>query len=206
MTTPERSGPRKNPMLLSNGDIESLLCSMILEQEFTSGIRIRHIRTERPNGIRLEECARHQASLLEVELEVGTSVVTHPHSIQTLVDGILSANSNEFIVWPIRCGPDADAVAARIEEAQHLARACALASGTEPRPIDTPLIDLDETQVLDMAFDLRAPLGAAWPCEAGAPRACGTCTTCSSWREVTKHLGREWPWGELQAAYCPPAP
>jgi hypothetical protein len=199
MTTTSRTGTKKTPLLLGNGDVESLLCCTILEQEFTSGIRIRHVRTDNPNGIRMEECARRQASLLEVDLEEGRGVAAHPHSIQILIDGLLNSAPNEFIVWPIRCGPDPDAVAARLEEAQHLAKACALATGTDPRPIDTPLIDLDETQILDMALDLGAPLGASWPCEGGSPSACGTCRRCNAWREASKRLGREWPWGELQA-------
>ena len=200
MTKPERTGLKKTPILLANGDVESLLCAMILEQEFTSGIRMRHIRSERPNAIRLEACARQQASLLEVTLEVETGTPTQPASIQTLLDGVLSAGPNEFVVWPVRCGPDADAVAARLEEAQHIAQACALATGTDPRPIDTPLIDLDEVQVLEMAYDLGAPLGASWPCEGGVPSPGGTCRSSVAWLEASKQLGREWPGGALQAA------
>jgi hypothetical protein len=200
MTTPDRSSAKKTPILLTNGDVESLLCAMILEQEFTSGIRLRHLRSERPNAMRLETCARQQASLLEVTLEVETGTPGQPPSIQTLLDGVLSAGPNEFVVWPVRCGPDATAVAARLEEAQHIAQACALATGTEPRPIDTPLIDLDEVQVLEMAYDLGAPLEASWPCESGGSSPCGSCRSTAAWLEASKRLGREWPWGALQAA------
>ncbi len=198
MSEADRTRTRKNPILLSDGGVESLLCALALEQEFTAGIRLRHLRGEGANAERREDCARHQATLLEVDLDVTEGHGGHPPSILTLTDGLFAAGPDDFIVWPVRCGPDAEAVARQLEMAQHLSRACAIAREQEPLSIDTPMIDLDEVQVLDMIFDMGAPLGAAWPCENGRPTACGACQACSKWREAAKRLGREWPWGELQ--------
>ena len=66
---------RKSPILLSDGGVEALLCALVLEQEFTAGIRIRHLRGEGADAERREHCARQQSSLLEVDIEEVVVVV-----------------------------------------------------------------------------------------------------------------------------------
>lgn len=198
MSEPDAS-TKTSPLLLMRGDVESLLSALMLEQEHGSKIRLRHLRSHQPGAQRLEECAQLQAELLEVDLEVVPGSAELPPTILELVDGLLAAGDEEHVVWPVRCGPDAEKVAAAIETAHHLAKACALTETAPQRAVLTPIIDLDAVQALDLAFDLGAPPAAAWPCcDATAKSPCGQCPACSQWREAAKQLGREWPWGELQ--------
>lgn len=47
--------------------------------------------------------------------------------------------------------------------------------------IETPYVDLDDAQLMDLALDMDVPLGAAWWCEQDVPepaRACGFCPSC----------------------------
>ena len=195
----EETRPRKSPILLCDGGVESLLCGLILEQEFSSGIRMRHLRGSSGNATRLEACARQQATLLEVPIEVADGANGQPHAIQTLCDGLNAAGSEDFLIWPVRCGPEAISVARQLELAQHLARAFTVERQIEQVTIDTPMIDLDTVQILDMIFDIGAPLEVAWPCDRGEQVPCGGCQGCSTWREAAKSLDREWPWGEIQS-------
>lgn len=195
----EDTASKTRPILLARGDVESLLSALMLEQEFGSSIRLRHVRSEVPAAPRLEECAKLQAELIEVELELVPVSAALPRTLLEILDGVLAANQEEHVVWPVRCGADAEQVASAIETAQHLARAAALQEGTPACTILTPIIDLDPAQMLELAFDLGAPLAAAWPCEGSGPSPCGRCESCNQWREGAKRIGREWPWGELQA-------
>ena len=192
--SPEPTTARR-PVLLGRGDVPSLVCALILEQEFGSGIRIRHLTGESDAAAAARESAAvRQAALLDTEPERSAAEPGRPAALGRLLDGLLAAGPEEFLVWPVRTGPDPEQVRLELELAQHLARAVGIALGRPATPIDTPLIDLEAAQVLEMAVDLGAPLEAAWPCEQGGVTPCGTCGDCRLWMEAARSLGQEVPW------------
>ncbi len=103
------------------------------------------------------------------------------------------------MVWPIQAGPDPHAVVATIERAHRIA---SLARIGEARglDLDLPLVDLTDLQVLEIADDAGAPLGACWPCEESVPTPCGACTGCGRWRRAFRQLHLPWPWPVASAS------
>lgn len=62
--------------------------------------------------------------------------------------------------------------------------------------IETPFVDLNDVQLLDLAADLDAPVGAAWWCERGVgghtgamTTPCGVCPSCKRWTAAMKKAG-----------------
>jgi hypothetical protein len=135
-----------------------------------------------------------QADLLGVELEVVDPGTTSISELAILLDGIESASPEGVLAWPVRCGPDAEAIALTMARAEHLRQAHALQEGGVQVELLTPLIDLDPQQVLGMALELGAPLQAGWPCDGGEAPPCGQCVSCAIWSEAAMKLGSDWPW------------
>ena len=187
------------PILINRGDVESLLCTMLLEPTFKGRCRVRHVRTDNSAAARLEERARWQAKLLGAELEMCASVPSLSPEITELSDALSACSETEHIVWPRRAGPDAGRVTEALECAQHLARAIALTSRISARSVMTPIIDLTAAQALDLLLEQNAPLSASWPCAQAQTTPCDACTPCSDWVTAFQELGQEWPWGEIQA-------
>ena len=185
-------------LLISRGDLESLLLTLIIERECEEKQnvqkRVRYVRLAGANAEQRLRCASLQAELLDTELEL-----IEPGSLATtermiLFDGIESSAPGSRLAWPQRCGPNAAALASELAMAEHLLQANALNSGVEGVELFSPLIDLEPTQVLDLAFDLGAPFQASWPCDQGADEPCGTCPGCKLWAAAASKLGRPWPW------------
>ncbi|GAB4516039.1 MAG: hypothetical protein Tsb0013_20630 [Phycisphaerales bacterium] len=73
------------------------------------------------------------------------------------------ANGCERVVWPVACGNDLDAISAAAERALLITRLAWLEEGslTGPAPrIDTPLIDLSEPALDELARDLDLEQGS----------------------------------------------
>ena len=185
-------------VLVTRGDVESLTCALMIEQASGSGARLIHLERDDATGQQCARCARLQAELLEVELEVVATSPTMPRWIQELCTGLELAGPAGRLHWPQRCGPDADAVAATFEFIQHVREARALSTREPSSIVETPLIDLDPVQTLELAFDLDAPLDASWLYQPGEEAAFEASATGTEWREALSQLGREWPWGTLQ--------
>ena len=186
------------PILINRGDVESLLCTMLLEPTFKGRCRVRHLRTDGAAADRLEERARWQAKLLEAELETCAAAPSLALEVNELSDALSACTATEHVVWPRRAGPDAGRVAEALECAQHLVQAIALTSEVPPRTVLTPIIDLTAAQSLDLLLEQNAPLSASWPCSQGQTSPCGASNPCAEWVTAFQELGQEWPWGEFQ--------
>jgi hypothetical protein len=135
-----------------------------------------------------------QADLLGVQLEVVDPGTTSVSELAIVLDGIEATSPGGVLAWPVRCGPDAEAIALSMARAEHLRQAHALQEGGLQIELFTPLIDLDPQQVLDLAKELGAPLQASWPCDGGVVPPCGQCASCAVWSEAAEKLGLDWPW------------
>ena len=161
------------PVLINRGDFESLLCTMLISASHAGRCRVLHPRTGGPAGERLEERARWQAKLLEVELETPETGSGPGTAIRELTEALSAASEVEHVIWPRRCGPKAADVADSLALARHLATAIALERGSAPLVVQAPIIDLTEPQVLELLLEANAPFSAAWPCEGNHTMPCG---------------------------------
>ena len=88
--------------------------------------------------------------------------------LRAVIDG--AARGCRAVVWPVVAGSDLDAMAEATERAMLVTRLVWLdeaAFGAGAVTVETPLVDLTEAQVADLADDLDAPAGL-WR---GAPAA-----------------------------------
>lgn len=74
------------------------------------------------------------------------------------------------VIWPVACGADLDALFSVAERASLISRLVELSvptSGSSPMMslapiVETPLADLDDIQIAEMALDLDAPVSSCW--------------------------------------------
>ena len=117
-----------------------------------------------------------------------------------LLDGAVEAlrQGCSRVVWAIHCGDDLDAMATAVDEARLVSHILGLATPERPATarggrqagvrIETPLVDLTDSQLAELAHDLDAPLGAAWWCEAEGEAACGRCEACRRWTALATRV------------------
>ncbi|MBX3407227.1 MAG: 7-cyano-7-deazaguanine synthase [Phycisphaeraceae bacterium] len=109
------------------------------------------------------------------------------------------------IVWPVHLGggTSSAAMTTAADRAAQVSQLALLdlprAGGPRTLEIETPLLDLSDAQVLELALDLDVPLprlrdavsgleaagGSCWWCEgtsAGKASMCGACPSCERWR------------------------
>lgn len=98
------------------------------------------------------------------------------------------------VIWPAHAGAaeklDADRLADTCDRALLAAQLVSidLGRGTPLAEsglvVQTPYADLNDTQLLELALDLDAPLNACWWCLNEDVRPCGHCSSCMRWREA----------------------
>lgn len=121
------------------------------------------------------------------------------------------------IVWPIQIGqpgadqPSLDAIADAFDRGLLAARLLSVDAKDADLHVETPLVDLSDTQMMDLAADMDAPLaaGAAWWChrhaESEAAEApCGQCVSCRRWTSAVRSVGLTWE--DLGSQAAVPAP
>lgn len=113
-----------------------------------------------------------QATLLNLELAAGPSVSTPPSGSDQsalLLDAGREAVRRGIsrVVWPVQAFPDGrtdlPALARICDRALLVGQLLSLdAPADRPVRIETPLADLSDAQILELALDLDAPLSACW--------------------------------------------
>lgn len=105
------------------------------------------------------------------------------------------------IVWAHQIGPDASLVGETVQRANMVAELAQLGADS-PWPaglvIDLPVIDLTDTQMVDLAEDTGAPISCFWPCRGDGERPCGSCPGCQRWQRAFDDSGVAWPWACAQ--------
>jgi hypothetical protein len=93
------------------------------------------------------------------------------------------------VVWPVHCATDLAAMDRELARARLVERLVNLdappAEGRgahEPAVLfETPLLDLTDRQIAELAADLDAPLDVCWWCQKDGPAPCGRCAGCRRW-------------------------
>ncbi|HEY0008968.1 MAG TPA: 7-cyano-7-deazaguanine synthase [Tepidisphaeraceae bacterium] len=80
----------------------------------------------------------------------------------------------------LRMGPEIDGLARATEYFQIWNEMLQLTLGRPELEVVAPLLDLEPWQVIDLGFQVNAPLDRTWSCTDGASDACGSCRGCRS--------------------------
>ncbi len=99
------------------------------------------------------------------------------------------------MVWPVQVGSKSSRICQTVQRANLVVALAEVGAQKNSLMIDVPLIDLGETQIVDLAVD-QGVLGLAfWPCEAGTQdMPCGACAGCRRWSAGFDGRGQPWPW------------
>ncbi len=99
------------------------------------------------------------------------------------------------IVWPVQIGSNSSRICQTVQRANLVVALAEIGAQKNSLMIDVPLIDLGETQIVDLAVD-QGVLGLAfWPCETGTQDTpCGACAGCRRWSAGFDGRGQPWPW------------
>ncbi|HZW07453.1 MAG TPA: 7-cyano-7-deazaguanine synthase [Phycisphaerales bacterium] len=115
------------------------------------------------------------------------------------------------VVWPVQFAASDDAtrltqVGGAFDRALLAARLLSIdtrQTGGQSVLIHTPFAELNDNQLLDLAADMDAPVGAAWWCEKQADAQqppCGGCAPCLRWLSAMRHAGIAGPIAHLPSA------
>ena len=99
------------------------------------------------------------------------------------------------LVWPVQIGSNSSRICQTVQRANLVVALAEIGAQKNSLMIDVPLIDLGETQIVDLAVD-QGVLGLAfWPCEKGTQdMPCGACAGCRRWSGGFDGRGQPWPW------------
>ncbi len=99
------------------------------------------------------------------------------------------------MVWPVQIGSNSSRICQTVQRANLVVALAGIGAQKNSLMIDVPLIDLGETQIVDLAVD-QGVLGLAfWPCETGTQdMPCGACAGCQRWSGGFDGRGQPWPW------------
>ena len=99
------------------------------------------------------------------------------------------------MVWPVQIGSNSSRICEAVQRANLVVALAEIGAQKNSLMIDVPLIDLGETQIVDLALD-QGVLGLAfWPCETGTQdMPCGACAGCRRWSGGFDGRGQPWPW------------
>ena len=200
--------------ILSSGGLRSLIATLLARQE-PGKVRITliHILDGRDNAVTRLAYVRHQAEALgitrvtEIDLPhlfgrgygsgattgqegqpLGTLVVPQMLTVATAYARQAQA---ECVIWPVSAGPaggDPRAVA-RATEQTVLCGHLADLEGVPMPAIETPLLEYNDQQLIELGGQLAAPWNLAWSCFGSGDRPCRTCFACRRRRTAFDEAG-----------------
>lgn len=164
MAKPRPTTDDADALLLSSGDLAS----------FASLLSLR-----RPDLALIAPTAGDSDSLrvIERQAELAGARVLHDaleaindHFAETrlLLDACALAKANRCarVVWPVFCAAEVDPIALALDRARLVSTLAALDARPKGMPIDTPVLDLTEAQLADLAIDVGVPAQPGWLADA----------------------------------------
>ena len=220
------SATNQNALILSDGGAGSLVAvwrELVSRPTVRGGTEVRAalravIRGEAANASVLLCTAppgtpRAAAAARQAELAGVAFVQSVEHGVMELLSSAALLRAAEIgaarglsrIVWPVHLGggTSSAAMTTAADRAAQVSQLSLLdlprAGGPRTLEIETPLLNLSEAQVLELALDLDVPLprlrdaasgfeaagGSCWWCDgipAGEAAMCGVCPSCERWR------------------------
>jgi 7-cyano-7-deazaguanine synthase in queuosine biosynthesis len=189
-------GPRERVLILNAGGLRSLVSLAVAsadgrvdpvlltlhDQRPAAGRRVRlaheqakHFHATQPIELPLPLSPRASTPHREVLTPPPPSPLFHP---RLLLTALAVARSLEIdrLIWPAQVNHAFEPLA-RIAEQIELSLQLAASEGRAPQ-VQTPLLDLSDTQVIELGNQVQAPWKLAWCCLLEEPVSCGGCRGC----------------------------
>lgn len=93
----------------------------------------------------------------------------------------------------LRVGSQSDELARATEYVQVWNELIQLSCGQTEQEVVTPLLELDRWQVVDVAYQVGAPLELAWSCMSESDEPCGICQGCAQREAAFQQAGKPDP-------------
>ncbi len=93
----------------------------------------------------------------------------------------------------LRIGPNAEDLAVATEYLQIWNEMLQLPCGQPELEVQAPLLELDPWQVVDLAFQVNAPLEMTWSCLGETAEPCNTCRGCRNREQAFQQAGKPDP-------------
>ncbi len=187
--------------ILHGGGLRSLVATaMTLSQTKPQWVRLIHMANHRANAAPRAEHSRCQCEhfnirrLIELSLPGSKSSragasgdshnLTNLQRPRVLLAGLAYAIQSQAgrLIWPVQLNGDFDACACATEQVilvQSLAQLEADGDQSNTLPdIETPLLELDDQQVIELGEHLGVPWNMAWTCLLRGEKPCGICQAC----------------------------
>lgn len=175
-------------VLLSSGDLPALVCARLLAEEGAIfGIRAT------PDHEQSLAAIQAQAELLEAPI-VGVSDPADASTLLLAAARHAAAAGATRLIWPVAVDADLDRLTTEADRAVLIARLIALepelgpAAGAGRFEVQTPLLDLSDAQVAEVAIDLDVPVWRCW----WWPIARGESEAAPEVIEAARALARRW--------------
>lgn len=195
--------PTRTTLLIHDGDLAGLTAlAMAVDDDTPDRLALWIPRSLRAAEARRRDHAKRQADHFHVEAVFeGTEVEPDPSASRqevppplatptTLLAAVADAIRRRVtrIIWPITSGGDFDAMALATEQAL-MARQLAELEGHAPPTIETPLVEVTDRQMIEIAAHLEAPFELAWSCEGDGETPCHDCAGCARRRAAFDAAG-----------------
>ncbi len=183
-------------LMLHSGGLRSLVATAMLAEK--ARLVLLFVHDGRPSDAAHHACFGHQAErfnatkqlerLLPHLLSRGESdgdtpapIIASPlrHAqLLTAAVEVATTLAVEQIVWPAQVGEQFDELA-RITETIELVRQLAAAQGIDTPPIETPLLEMTDRQVIEVGHQMDVPWTLARSCPQPGRGPCGRCKACA---------------------------
>ena len=186
-------------LILAVGDLPSLVAlGAALSQLRPAQVRLLHLKDTRVNARSRRRTALEQAKHYDVrppiELQMpalGSSAQAEHRGVppeqahaalldaQILLVGLAQAIELRVsqLIWPVQVDADFDRCAAVTEQVQLVDELAQLDHDQVPQ-IETPLVELDDQQVVELGAHLDVPWRLAWTCLLHGETPCRVCPAC----------------------------
>jgi 7-cyano-7-deazaguanine synthase len=197
--------PKALAIVLSSGGLHSLVTAMLASREYRVGLV--HIQDGRVTAKQAQAAFEKQVAhfkpikswiidatyLRGMTLPPETAGLIHssgsdPHSnllplrdlqFLSIGAGIARQMHASTLLWGIQYEQkQADLVARNMEFVQMVNALLELQSAESPVTVKTPLMGLEDHQVIELGYQMAVPFGVSWTCQMPLEHACMSCPAC----------------------------
>ncbi len=198
--------PKPPAVVLSSGGLHSLVAAGLAARE--NRIAMLHLKDGRPTAHQALAAFQQQAAYVKPikiwELDCAvlnamrlppeiagtiTSTSSDPHAallpfreLQMLViaAGFARQIRAATVFWGVQFDPKAsDTLARNIELVQMMNQLLEVSGGDPVVSVRTPLMGLEDNQVIELGYQLGVPFAASWTCQSDAAAPCQSCPACT---------------------------
>ncbi len=187
--------PKALAVVLSSGGLHSLVTVALASREYR--VVMVHIQdgraTAKHAAAAFEKQVAHFKPIKSMTLDASylrqMSLSSDPHSnlipmrevqFLSMGTGIAKQLRASTVLWGIQYEQkQGDAPARNMELVQVFGQLLELVSPEVPVAIKTPLMGLDDHQVIELGFQIAVPFGASWTCQMPLENPCMSCPACA---------------------------